>query len=189
MEIPFLLVLRLAFIALIFVVTTLGVWAAQRERSGFDAGGNLIMRYVLPIRVASIVLGLIPTVMLGAFLYFGIGQGPSNFLGLLAVFSILFLLGVTTFFEFSFAKVIVSKDGIVEKSPCRNLRAVAWKDIVEVYTLNDTYPFVFKSRDGRKFRIFAGMTGIREMVQIFQKHLDQEVYAKSWNKIIWYTSS
>jgi hypothetical protein len=67
--------------------------------------------------------------------------------------------------------VKVSDKGITYHSPWRRDRAYSWNEIGEISTFSYMYPFVFRGYDGRKFKVSAAMTSVRQLVTIFRTHL------------------
>ncbi len=174
----------------VFATPLLGLFllarsAARRARPEYTMRGEMVMRYSLPLRLVGLLLGaVLPLLLILAFAL----QPPRNakemWNGAVALMLVA-LPGGALLLETSFVRVTASDQGITYRSPWLSTRAYTWEDVAEVSSASVTCPFVFRGHDGRKFRIYAWMTGVPELIRLFKKHLRWQAYYNAQRGLDW----
>jgi hypothetical protein len=167
------------FVTCIVIPTLMGgvcVWFRKRwKRPHYPADGELLMRYGLPARF----FGLFTAFVFPATIcIIGVLAPPKEWIDVLFAGASLLLslgMGIPIFVETHYRWLLVSSKGIALHSPWRGERYYGWEDILECIAMRQRGAFLFRGRDGSKFKVTPILSGIREFVPYLMRYLDPAV--------------
>ena len=119
----------------------LSVIAARRSRPTFTSGGELLMRYSLPLRVFGVFAGIVVPLAVYVLLVIFVPKTWTEAYAAAGALLFFLLLGGGLLLETQHVRVTVSDEGIRYHSPWRTDCAYAWDEIDQVSTFSYMYPF------------------------------------------------